>query len=170
MMSARLRSRAILVALGLGVAAWLGACATGPELSPHPRRMPRLELPPQPEGSVRVHIYRPQGLVGMWGRPVILVNGQTLKSTLSDSLLEPNSVVVADVPATKARVTWMQSAQAKENTDPIVLAAPPGSSVYLRWTLEPTFGYLQPVSESQAASEMGPLFFKGYRNFTGVVK
>lgn len=170
MTNSRVRPSVVLVLAMVSVAGWLGACATGTESPSQPRRMPRFELPQQPEGSVRLYIFRPQGIVGMWGRPVILINGQKLVSTLTESLLDPNSVVVADVPADRIRVTWMQSSKSTENTDPLVLAGPAGSSLYLRWTLKPTSGHLQQVSESEARSELSPLFFKGYRNLTAVVK
>ena len=146
------------------VALVVAGCATGNNAADLPVQRPRIEPPPQPPDSLRLVIYRPQTLVGLWGRPVVVVNGRSMITTLKESMLNPGSVFVVDAPAALTQVQWIQSKQAELNPDPIVFTGLAGETRYLRWTLEPTFGYLQHVGEDLARIEMGPLFYTGYRN------
>ena len=125
---------------------------------------PRLGPPAQASNSLRLVIYRPQALVGMWGRPFVIVNGQMMVTSLRDSLLDPGSVFVVDAPENHTQVTWLQSRQTVPSTDPLVFQGLPGATRYLRWTLKPTYGYLELVPEDIAREEIIPLHYMGYRN------
>lgn len=114
--------------------------------------------------SLRLIIYRPQTLVGMAGRPQVVINGQTMLTVLNESLLEPGSVFVVDAPAGQTRLSWVQSGKTESNTDPLVFNGLNGAIRYLRWTLKPTYGYLELVDEGKARDEIGPLRYMGYRN------
>lgn len=124
---------------------------------------PRFELPPQASDSIRLIIYRPQVLVGMWGRPVVLINGRKMLGVLSESLLDPGSVFVVDAPAGSTQVTWLQARQTVPSAEPIVFKEQKGATRFLRWTLKPTYGYLELVTEEVARGEIGPLRYMGYR-------
>lgn len=124
----------------------------------------RVEPPPQPANSLRLIIYRPQQLVGVWGQPVIVVNGRKMLTALSDSMLDPGSVFVVDAPAEHTLVEWIQSRKSKPSTQSLVINGLQQSTRYLRWTLKPTFGYLEPVTAAVARVEIGPLHYMGYRN------
>jgi len=100
----------------------------------------------------------------MWGRPFVIVNGQMMVTSLRDSLLDPGSVFVVDAPENHTQVTWLQSRQTVPSTDPLVFQGLPGATRYLRWTLKPTYGYLELVPEDIAREEIIPLHYMGYRN------
>ncbi|MEW5787553.1 MAG: hypothetical protein AB1899_06845 [Pseudomonadota bacterium] len=126
---------------------------------------PRIELPAQPGSSIRLVIYRPQTLVGMWGKPTILVNGQPMGirgSPTNANFLAPGSVFVVDAPASLARVGWIQTGKTEPDAQEIVFRDLPGATRHLRWTLKPTYGYLQEVEAGSARDEIGPLRFTGY--------
>lgn len=154
-----------ITALLLSGALLLAGCASTADGRPAQRA--RLEPPPQPAESIRLFIYRPQMLVGMLGKPVILVNGQRMGiqgSPVNDNFLEPGSVFVVDAPASVTRVGWIQSRQTQPSADVITYTDMPGARRYLRWTLKPTHGYLQEVAEAVAVEEIGPLRYNGYIN------
>lgn len=145
----------------------LAGCATG--VGGHPDKRPRLEPPAQPPESIRLIIYRPQTLVGMAGRPVVLVNGRRMGiqgSPVNENFLQPGSVFVVDAPAALTRVAWIQSGQSRPGEEVITYRALPGEKRYLRWTLQPTYGYLQEVGEAVAGQEVGPLRYSGYIDLT----
>jgi hypothetical protein len=87
----------------------LFGCATSNNNEGRTAQRPRLGPPPQTSNSLRLVIYRPQTLVGMWGRPVVSVNGKMMVTALSESLLDPGSVFVVDAPADHTQVAWLQS-------------------------------------------------------------
>lgn len=160
--------RNLLASLSIGVAFLLAGCAT-PSGS-HPSGRARLAPPPQPADSIRLFIYRPQTLVGMMGRPVVFVNGRQMGipgSAVNENLLQPGVVFVVDAPAALTRVSWLQSGKASPGKVEIVYRGLPGTRRHLRWTLEPTYGYLQEVDEAVAAKEIDALRYNGYLNLTG---
>jgi hypothetical protein len=114
--------------------------------------------------SLRLFVYRPQVLVGMAGRPVVVVNGRKMLTALTESMLEPGSVFIVDAPADHTRVDWIQFRNAEASSNPLDFTGLAGATRYLRWTLKPTYGYLEPVSEDVARSEIAPLRYMGYRN------
>lgn len=152
--------------------AWLllGGCATTPASQPaqNVSRAAVFPFPQQPSGSIRLIIYRPQVLVGMWGRPMVFVNGQRMGnagSPVSDNHLQPGTVFVVDAPAALTRVGWSQSAQQAEAIDQAIsYSGLPGATRYLRWTLAATSGSLKEVDEASAIKEIGPLRFSAYVN------
>lgn len=155
----------LLTVLLLSGACLLAGCASTADCSP--AQSGRLEPPQQPAHSLRLFIYRPQTLVGMLGRPVVLVNDQRMGiqgSPVNDNFLEPGSVFVVDAPASLTRVGWIQSRQTQPDADVITYQNLPGARRYLRWTLKPTHGYLREVAEAEAVEEIGPLRYNGYIN------
>lgn len=131
--------RSLLLTLLAFVVLLIAGCATGSNTDDLPAQRARIEPPPQPPNSLRLIIYRPQTLVGMSGRPVVVVNGRNMLTVLKESMLEPGSVFVVDAPAERTQVGWIQSRQNKLNTDPIVFAGLSGETRYLRWTLSRQF-------------------------------
>ena len=167
-------ARALRWALGaVGFSMLLAACGTdtaavrqqqqGAASDPAATR-PSL-LPPVPQGTLRLYIYRPQYFVGNWGRAIVIVNGRWFgnpQDPVQDNRMIPGSVFVVDVPQGKARVTWTQPGR-PEGTDPALeLSAATAPVAYLRWTLKPTYGHLEPVAEAQAAQEIAALRFTGH--------
>jgi hypothetical protein len=147
------------------VALLLAGCATTSDFG----QRARLEPPQQPMESIRLIIYRPQTLVGMLGKPVVFVNGQQMGikgSPVNENLLEPGSVFVVDAPATLTHVSWLQSSKAQSRGEAITYQGLQGVKRYLRWTLKPTYGYLQEVDEVIAAEEIPPLRYTGYLDLT----
>jgi len=142
----------------------LAGCTTTTDMESRTAQRPRIEPPQQVHNSLRLIIYRPQVLVGMLGRPVVVINDQKMLNFLNESMLEPGSVFVVDVPSEQTKLGWIQSGKTESNVDPIVLQGLGGAQRYFRWTLRPTSGYLQQVDESVAREEIGPLYYKGYRN------
>jgi hypothetical protein len=145
----------------------LAGCSTTAEVRPAERA--RLEPPQQPAESIRLVVYRPQTLVGMAGRPVVVVNDRRMGiegSPVNENFLQPGSVFVVDAPAALTQVRWLQSKQARPSDDVITYKDLPGATRYLRWTLKPTYGYLQEVGESVALEEIGPLRYSGYLNLS----
>ncbi|MBL8381988.1 MAG: hypothetical protein JNM90_02860 [Burkholderiales bacterium] len=159
--------RHLLALLSIPGALGLAGCASGPEVRPAGR--PRFEPPPQPADSIRLFVYRPQTLVGMAGRPFILVNGRRMGiagSPVSENqnFLQPGSVFVVDAPAARAEVRWIQSGRNEPSPEAIVYAGQAGARRYLRWTLKATSGFLQEVDEAPAVQEIVPLMYSGYLN------
>lgn len=142
---------------------FIAGCAPSNHTGALPAQRPRIEPPLQTPDSIRLVIYRPQTIVGMSGRPVIVINGLHMLTTLRESMLDPGSVFVVDAPAQHTQVAWIQSKQAGLNSDPIVYADLRGETRYLRWFLKPTYGYLQQVDERVAFEELAPLRYMGYR-------
>lgn len=64
LVSARLNLRTLLATLFASGAVALAGCSTTADI--HPAQRARLEAPQQPTDSIRLFIYRPQTLVGMW--------------------------------------------------------------------------------------------------------
>jgi len=155
----RRRLLAVLVASG----ALFAGCSTAPEVqSPRPAR---LDLPSQAVDAIRLVIYRPQTLVGMWGKPIVLVNDRPMGvqgSPVNENFLQPGSVFVVDAPASLTRVRWLQSRQAQPGDDVITFQGLPGATRYLRWTLKPTSGFLHQVDERTAVEEIVALRYTGY--------
>ena len=103
----------------------------------------------------------------MWGKPVILVNDQRMGnpgSPVADNYLQPGTVFVVDAPAAQTRVGWLQSGKDEASDQSINYTGLAGAKRYLRWTLKPTYGYLQEVDEASAIEEITPLRFSGYVN------
>ena len=142
----------------------IAGCSTGNNTGGLPSQRPRIEPPLQPPNSIRLIIYRPQTILGMSGRPVIVINGLSMLTVLRESMLDPGSAFVVDAPAEHTQVGWIQSKQTELNSDLIVFAGLRGETRYLRWFLNPTYGYLQQVDESVALEELGQLRYMGYRN------
>jgi hypothetical protein len=127
----------------------------------------RSELPALRDDAVRLYIYRPQAIVGMWGAPVVLVNGSRMgnpSNPVAENLLLPGAVFVVDTPARATRATWIQSSRGEETDKAIDLDPQSARTVYLRWDLKPTYGYLQPIEPKQALAEIESLGFTGYVN------
>jgi hypothetical protein len=127
----------------------------------------RSELPALRDDAVRLYIYRPQAIVGMWGAPVVLVNGTRMgnpSNPVAENLLLPGAVFVVDTPARATRATWIQSSRGEETDKAIDLDPQSARTVYLRWDLKPTYGYLQPIEPKQALAEIESLVFTGYVN------
>jgi hypothetical protein len=139
-------------------------CSTTTTSGTESSQAPRFALPQQPKESIRLIIYRPQTLVGMAGRPVVLVNEKRMVTALKHSMLDPGSVFIVDAPAVFTRVTWVQSKMSEPNQEPLVLTESKGLVRYLRWTLKPTYGYLEEVSLEVGIQETRPLRYMGYRN------
>jgi len=146
----------------------LNGCATnGESQSVRGSREALFPFPQQPAESIRLVIYRPQVLVGMLGRPVVIVNGQRIGnpgSPVTENPLLPGTVFVVDAPASLARVWWWQSGQGEAADKAISYAGPAGARRYLRWTLSATYGYLQEVEEVPAIEEIASLRFSAYVN------
>jgi hypothetical protein len=146
----------------------LAGCATTAEVRPvRDAREALFPFPQQPAESIRLVIYRPQVLVGMWGKPVILVNGQRMGnpgSPMSDNHLQPGTVFVVDAPAALTRVGWSQPGRDEATDQAIAYSGLAGATRYLRWTLKPTYGYLQEVDEARALEEIASLRFSAYVN------
>lgn len=163
-----MKSERLLTHLLLATSFILAGCATPPENHPaQSRRGALFPFPQQPAESVRLIIYRPQVLVGMWGKPVILVNDQRMGnpgSPVADNYLQPGTVFVVDAPAAQTRVGWLQSGKDEASDQSINYTGLAGAKRYLRWTLKPTYGYLQEVDEASAIEEITPLRFSGYVN------
>lgn len=127
----------------------------------------RADLRPQPADSMRLYIYRPQSIVGMWGNAIVIVDGMRMGNPANptvENLLLPGAVFVVDTPAKPTRVWWDQSGRGEE-TQLVFELDPAASRVwFLRWDLKPTFGYLRTVDELQARGEIEPLGFSGYVN------
>lgn len=146
----------------------LNGCSTTAEVqTAHGARQALFPFPQQPVESIRLVIYRPQVLVGMWGKPVIIVNGQRMGnpgSPVTENHLQPGTVFVVDAPASLARVWWSQSGQGEATDKAISYTGLAGAKRYLRWTLMPTYGYLQEIDEARAIEEIGSLRFSAYVN------
>jgi hypothetical protein len=114
-------------------------------------------FPPQAADSIRLIIYRPQVLMGMWGKPAIIVNGRRMGiagSTVSENFLQPGTAFVVDAPASLARVQWIQSGKTEPSEEAITYTGLAGAKRYLRWTLKPTYGHLAEVDEASALEEI----------------
>ncbi len=151
--------------LFVGVTCLLAGCSTTSDL----RQRARLEAPQQPAESIRLFIYRPQTLVGMHGKPVVMVNGQQMGiqgSPVNENFLQPGSVSVVDAPANLTRVEWRQSSKAQPGGEAMTYQGLAGETRYLRWSLKPTYGYLQEMDEAVAAEEIHPLRYNGYLDLT----
>lgn len=161
-----MKSWRVLALLAIAAGIVLAGCAT--TAAPQPGAAGREALfpfPPQPPQSLRLIIYRPQVLVGMWGKPVIIVNGQRMGnpgSPVTDNPLLPGTVFVVDAPAARSRVWWWQSGQGEALDKAIAYAGLAGARRYLRWTLAPTYGHLVEVDEARAVEEIAPLRFSAY--------
>lgn len=146
----------------------LAGCSTTTEVqSVQNGREALFPFPQQPAESIRLIIYRPQVLVGMWGKPVVFVNGQrmgNLGSPVTENHLQPGTVFVVDAPASLTRVGWSQSGQGEATDKAITYTGLAGARRYLRWTLKPTYGYLQEIDEASALEEIAVLRFSAYVN------
>ena len=159
----------VLFRVMLAVAATLlNGCSTTAEVQPAgSKRAALFPFPQQAAESIRLVIYRPQVLVGMSGKPVIFVNGQRMGnpgSPVTENHLQPGTVFVVDAPASLVRVSWSQSAQREPSDKAISYTGLSGAKRYLRWTLMPTYGYLQEIDEAKAIEEIGSLRFSAYVN------
>lgn len=125
----------------------------------------KADLRPQPPDAIRLYIYRPQALVGMWGNAIVLVDGKPMGNPANptvENLLLPGAVFVVDNPARITRVGWVQPGRGEE-TELVLDLDPTKSRVwYLRWDLKPTYGYLRRVDEAQALAEIASLGLSGY--------
>ncbi len=142
----------------------LSGCATTDRNDGRLTQRPRIEAPQQAAGSLRLVIYRPQTIVGMLGRPIVVINGHQMLNAVRESMLDPGSVFIVDAPADHANVDWIQHRRNELSADSIVFKDLRGATRYLRWTLKPTYGYLEQVEEDAARQELGPLRYTGYRN------
>lgn len=128
-------------------------------------REARPTIPAQAEDTMRLYIYRPQSMVGMWGSAIVIVNGTWLgdrENPLIDNKLIPGAVFVVDVPAAPARVWSYQSGRGEDLETALQLSPAQSPTWFLRWTLKPTYGYLRTVDEREAAAELESLRFSGY--------
>lgn len=124
-------------------------------------------IPPQPPESVRLIIYRPQGIVGMFGKAIVIVNGKWMGNPadpIRQNMLLPASVFVVDVPTDVVRVWWVQAGRGEEVDKALELSSAKARTWYLRWSMKPEYGYLDPVDEERAKAELTSLRFSGYVN------
>jgi hypothetical protein len=163
-----MKSWNLLILLLASVSISLTGCSTTAEVqTTRNGREALFPFPQQPAESIRLIIYRPQVLVGMWGKPVIIVNGERMGnpgSPATENHLQPGSVFVVDAPASLTRVWWSQPSQGEAGDKAISYVGLTGAKRYLRWTMKPTYGYLQEVDETSAAAEIAPLRFSAYVN------
>jgi hypothetical protein len=125
----------------------------------------KAKLPPLAPDSIRLYIYRPQGLAGMAGNAIVVVDGNRMGNPARptvENLLLPGAVFVVDTPARRTRVWWEQTGQGDESGKAIELTPESSRAWYLRWNLKPTYGYLELVQEQQALPEIEPLRMSGY--------
>ena len=128
-------------------------------------REARPTIPVQAEDAMRLYIFRPQSMVGMWGSAVVIVNGAWLgdrENPLIDNKLIPGAVFIVDVPAAPARVWSYQSGRGEDRETALQLVPAQSRTWFLRWTLKPTYGYLTTVDEREASAELESLRFSGY--------
>jgi hypothetical protein len=122
-------------------------------------------IPAQAENTMRLYIYRPQSMVGMWGSAIVIVNGAWLgdrNNPVIENKLIPGAVFVVDVPAAPARVWSYQSGRGEDLDSALELSPAQSRTWFLRWTLKPTYGYLRAVDEREALAELESLRFSGY--------
>jgi hypothetical protein len=127
----------------------------------------KADLRPQPADAIRLYVYRPQALVGMWGNAIVIVDGTRMgnpANPTAENLLLPGSVFVVDTPARATRVWWVQSGRGEETELALTLDPAQSRVWYLRWELKPTYGYLRRVDEAQAHAEIESLGLSGYVN------
>lgn len=164
----KMKSWNLLKLLLAAVSISLTGCSSTAEVqSTQNERQALFPFPQQPAESIRLIIYRPQVLVGMWGKPVIIVNGQRMGnpgSPVTENHLQPGSVFVVDAPASLTRIWWSQPSQGEANDKAISYIGLAGARRYLRWTMKPTYGYLQEVDEASAVEDIAPLRFSAYVN------
>ena len=130
----------------------------------------RSSIPAQTENTIRLYIYRPQSIVGMWGSAIVIVNGTWLgdrKNPVIDNKLIPGAVFVVDIPAAPARVWSYQSGRGEDVETALQLSPAESRTWFLRWTLKPTYGYLRTVEEREALAELESLRFSGYVTLEG---
>ena len=157
----------------LSIALALSACSTtsvvrGVQQSRMtPYAEARADLRPQPADSMRLYVYRPQSVVGMWGNAIVIVDGMRMGNPADptvENLLLPGAVFVVDTPAKPTRIWWVQSGRGEESELAFELDPSRARIWFLRWDLKPTYGYLRTVDESLARGEIEPLGFSGYVN------
>jgi hypothetical protein len=130
----------------------------------------RTSLPDAPVGALRLYIYRPQAVLGMWGGAIVIVNGRWFgdpANYITDNMLIPGAVFVVDVPAGTARVTWAQPGRPEGTDKPLELSSTKSPVMYLRWMLKPTYGLLEEAPADQGASEIVSLRFSGHVTLGG---
>jgi hypothetical protein len=163
-----MKSQRLFILILVCIPLVLAGCVAPADKENRNSQRPRIEPPQQVQNSLRLIIYRPQSIVGMMGRPVIVINGQKMLTVLNDSMLEPGSVFVIDAPSEQTKLTWVQSGKTESTVEPLLLKGLRGAQRYFRWTLRPTYGYLEQVDESVAREEIGPLIYMGYKNVVEV--
>jgi hypothetical protein len=127
----------------------------------------KAQLPPQPADAMRLYVYRPQALAGMWGNAIVIVGGTRMgnpANPTADNRLLPGAVFVVDTPARSTRVWWEQAGRGEETELAFELDPAKSRVWFLRWDLKATYGYLRPVDEAQARAQIEPLGFSGYVN------
>lgn len=161
---------------GLAVATLLSACAYAPTWTAvgtrlyqqsqlEPYTTAKSKIPPQPDGHYRIYVYRPQTFVGMSGNAVVIVDGKwmgNINDPVHDNLLLPGTVFIVDSLADVTRVWWYQGGKGDESDKALSLPSADSRTWYLRWSLKPTYGYLETVSEQQPLTEIESLHFTGY--------
>ena len=153
--------------------ALLCACSTSPrfgglEMATLPNYSDAsLLIPVQQSNAIRLYVYRPQTFVGRWGRPTVIVDGKKMNRPLNpegNSMLVTGSVFVVDAPKTITQVSWLQQGTKEESAQVLVLPQGESRTLYLRWELKPTYGYLSVIDEKTAITEIQSLRFSGYVN------
>jgi hypothetical protein len=101
----------------------------------------------------------------MLGKAIVIVNGKWMgdpTDPIRKNLLLPASVFVVDAPTEVVRVWWAQGGRGEETDKALELSSTNARTWYLRWSLKADHGYLDPVSEERANSELTSLRFSGY--------
>lgn len=126
----------------------------------------KINLPEQPNGYMRLYIYRPQAFTGMMDNPVVTIDGKLTGDPKNsyDNLFLPGTVFVLDAPGNIVHVSWLW---AHDTTDKVISLSAENSHIwYLRWHIPalnfPGERYLETTSEENATKEIAKLRFTGY--------
>jgi hypothetical protein len=166
-------ARLISCLIGLLLCGLITGCAYATRASQHtalePYSQAKAKIPPQPADSLRLIIFRPQMMTGLFASHIVIIDGKWMgdqKDPFNDNLLLPSAVFVVDVPARLTRIWAFAPGVGEERERAIELRPTDSHARYLRWTMRPTHGYLQEVGEQQALLELETLRLSGYRNLT----
>ena len=117
------------------------------------------QIPPLAAGFTRLFIYRPHVFVGLGGNAIVIINGHWIgdrDDPIKDNKLIPGTVFVVDVPSDQVKVWWYQNG--KEDFDKaFTVSSTTSQTHYLRWSLKPTYGYLDQVDQVKALEEISQL-------------
>lgn len=102
----------------------------------------------------------------MHGSAVVIIDGKWMGNAAQPSdntnLLLPGAVFVVDSPADVTHVWWSQGGRGEEKDKALSLRSAESRTWYLRWGMNPTYGYLEITAEDKAVDEIESLHFSGY--------